>query len=63
MDIANELAEVLANAFLYFGHPLRHRQFVFKRGSELLIVTVERQKEVKEYAEAMEELGWVTTST
>lgn len=40
MDILKQIAELLANTFIYYGHPKRHENWEFERGSETVIVTI-----------------------
>ena len=59
MDFIDQLSEVLADMFRMLDHPLQRRELSYKRGSQVVRVTIEIISD--EYNEATKELGWVET--
>lgn len=44
MDIAGKIAELLCNAFLWYCTPERHREWLFQRGAENVVVTISMER-------------------
>ena len=48
MNIVERLANLLAEAFLYYAHPKRHDSWEYPKGSEVVVVTVSIIKKIHE---------------
>lgn len=44
MDLVKQIAEILANAFVWLCVPLRHHDWAFQRGEDSVVVTVAIEK-------------------